>query len=308
MSLRETPNAGLNPSVAARTALAASEVEDECKHIENDASSGSSSADGDDSESSSDLDDRVAAFEARMAKEEEEEDGANFDDVVFDTDADALAKEHEELGLTGPAASRRRTWSLLRERWASEAEAKVLEVMERTIEEAAVGLQFDASGETTIAMGLVAWEGGRIFVGSDHHAKDVPALTRKNIRAVLCVHNTKLSQKRLDQYSGAGIAFCQVLMEDTFEEDLRTHLAPSFAFLEEWVPQTGVLVHCHVGQNRSAAVVVAFLMHKGLPLLDACRQVAQGRGIILASGSFPLQLLRLSTQEGATLVGNDASS
>ena len=49
-----------------------------------------------------------------------------------------------------------------------------------------------------------------------------------------------------------------------------------------------------VGANRSVAIVLLFLMHRGVDLMSACEYVASARGHILGSGSFPAQLVSIA--------------
>mmetsp|Transcript_94379 Transcript_94379/g.215943 ORF Transcript_94379/g.215943 Transcript_94379/m.215943 type:complete len:253 (+) Transcript_94379:103-861(+) len=244
------------------------------------------------SSDSSDGEDAVAAFEARMAAEGDQ----GEDDVLFSNDAvELLSSDCPSMDMDkGLAGTRKRTWDLLRTRWATDQEVLMLTEMEGIINTAAEAVELGKNKETTEAMGLVRWDAGRIFIGSDAHAKDVPQLVKSGVKAVLCVHDTKLSEKRLRLYSEANIQVMQVPMMDSLEEDLSKHLDTTNAFFEEWLGQGAVLVHCHIGQNRSAAVAIAYMMKRGIPLMDAVRMAAEGRGYVLASGAFPLQLIRVA--------------
>jgi predicted protein tyrosine phosphatase len=85
---------------------------------------------------------------------------------------------------------------------------------------------------------------------------------------------------------------------------LANHLNESCAFIEAQLDATApanksVLVHCHEGKNRSAALCVAYLMVKErMPLTKAVAHVWQQRPIILDNQSFVDQLVCLAEEEG----------
>merc|ERR1711904_190536 len=109
------------------------------------------------------------------------------------------------------------------------------------------------------------------------------------VGAVLCCHNLRTGTRRA-KYDARGIGFLQLRMEDTQREDLTKFLSESGDFLERYLSaDTGILVHCQVGANRSVAIVVAYLvLREGFKLIDAIETVARSRGHVLGSGSFQL--------------------
>jgi protein-tyrosine phosphatase len=99
--------------------------------------------------------------------------------------------------------------------------------------------------------------------------------------------------KLFGRYDAAGIAHCVLRMDDDPRCALGAFEEPALTFLEEHA-SSGVLVHCQVGANRSVAIVLLFLMHRGVDLMSACEYVASARGHILGSGSFPAQLVSIA--------------
>ena len=58
-------------------------------------------------------------------------------------------------------------------------------------------------------------------------------------------------------------------------------------------------MHCHEGKNRSAALVVAYLMvEERMSLYEAVEQVWSRRPIVLSNDSFVDQLIDLAEREG----------
>ena len=83
----------------------------------------------------------------------------------------------------------------------------------------------------------------------------------------------------------------------------RTDLEDACAFIKEQLaasaPNGCVLVHCHEGKNRSAALVVAYLMvEERMSLYEAVEQVWSRRPIVLSNDSFVDQLIDLAEREG----------
>ena len=85
---------------------------------------------------------------------------------------------------------------------------------------------------------------------------------------------------------------------------IANHEQAACAFIKEQLakaaPSKGsVLVHCHEGKNRSAALVVAYLMvEERMSLYEAVEQVWSRRPIVLSNDSFVDQLIDLAEREG----------
>lgn len=77
---------------------------------------------------------------------------------------------------------------------------------------------------------------------------------------------------------------------------IQAHLATFLEFLRS-VPDGPVLVHCVEGRNRSATLVIAWLVVEGrLPLTAAVRKVFERRPIVLTNRSFLEQLIVLAKE------------
>jgi len=81
---------------------------------------------------------------------------------------------------------------------------------------------------------------------------------------------------------------------------LGRHVAQCTAFLRAVKQRNGVaLVYCAMGVNRSAAIVLAYLMlEERMPLLDAARLLRRARGCMLSNAGFRRQLAGLAKREG----------
>uniref|UniRef100_A0A7S4VE01 protein-tyrosine-phosphatase n=1 Tax=Alexandrium monilatum TaxID=311494 RepID=A0A7S4VE01_9DINO len=96
---------------------------------------------------------------------------------------------------------------------------------------------------------------------------------------------------------------------DEPEYPMASHFPEAVAFLERCrVERRKVLVHCIMGVNRSAAVIVAFLCRGlGMSLGEAVALVSGHRGRVLSNGSFLDQLVDLYGQEEDSY-GSEAGS
>ena len=113
--------------------------------------------------------------------------------------------------------------------------------------------------------------GHTLYLGDRHHAKDLHTLRRLGIQHVLnCTPSREVG-------AGAGcpnyfnkehdFTYMRCAVFDTAAADLRPHFDACTNFIERAQFYSSILVHCHRGQSRSAAIVIAFLMRKqGLEL------------------------------------------
>eukprot|EP00927_Polykrikos_kofoidii_P005865 TRINITY_DN12344_c0_g3_i1.p1 TRINITY_DN12344_c0_g3~~TRINITY_DN12344_c0_g3_i1.p1 ORF type:complete len:1092 (+),score=215.04 TRINITY_DN12344_c0_g3_i1:174-3449(+) len=149
---------------------------------------------------------------------------------------------------------------------------------------------------------------GHLILGNAEFAKDLKRLQEIRVRYILnlCIASERDCVKPI-MYMRAGIRdICRVVLDDSVSANLVEKLPEALAKIDEWTEQAKrdssyILVHCHAGINRSAAVVVAWTMRKlasrqresrGMDLLEqAWRLVAEKRWPVLRNPSFRLQLV-----------------
>ncbi|OQS01151.1 hypothetical protein ACHHYP_01746 [Achlya hypogyna] len=134
---------------------------------------------------------------------------------------------------------------------------------------------------------------GRLFVGHADAARDPAALA---VTAMVALGTGNLSP--LEDVHCVDI----VDMEDAF---LLEHIEDCLAFLIARLDAgCNVLVHCAYGQSRSAAVVVAFLMHiEKLSFAESYARVQASRPCIYINAGF-LRQLEIFGAMGCTLQGD----
>ncbi|KAF9449282.1 hypothetical protein P691DRAFT_799489 [Macrolepiota fuliginosa MF-IS2] len=84
----------------------------------------------------------------------------------------------------------------------------------------------------------------------------------------------------------------QILIDDTEDADILSHLLPSIHFIQAELDKgRGVLVHCQAGVSRSATIVAAYLMHnKNLDPEGALELIRKARPYIDPNPNFLQQL------------------
>jgi drug/metabolite transporter (DMT)-like permease len=124
-----------------------------------------------------------------------------------------------------------------------------------------------------------AMGGGSVWLGSGTAAKSRHWFDARGITAVLNVSRDIPNYFERD----ARFEYHSLRCDDT-EGDAQamgSQLEPALATLERWVGDgRHVLVHCHAGRSRSATVVLAFMMQRGVPLEEAIERVSARRAIL----------------------------
>eukprot|EP00667_Euglena_gracilis_P018878 EG_transcript_20126 len=138
-----------------------------------------------------------------------------------------------------------------------------------------------------------------LYLGGQEEAEDLPALHALGISAILNCAAADPALARLQPAYPSEWEYRAIPAQDTeLYPLLAAHASEAFAFLDG-VQRAGrrALVHCVAGGNRSAALVVAYLVRRGTPLLAAAREVHARRPIILTNPGFRRQLVDFARQE-----------
>jgi hypothetical protein len=141
---------------------------------------------------------------------------------------------------------------------------------------------------------LLEGDGGEAF---ERHLQAHP------ISAVLVCLGGDAAKAAAREFDRRGLAYLGLDARD--EEGyplLATHLPSARAFLREQLARTAptgsVLVHCHEGKNRSAALCIAYLLvEERMRLEEAVEHVWRRRPIVLSNESFVQQLIELAARE-----------
>eukprot|EP00929_Paragymnodinium_shiwhaense_P122853 TRINITY_DN9605_c0_g2_i1.p1 TRINITY_DN9605_c0_g2~~TRINITY_DN9605_c0_g2_i1.p1 ORF type:complete len:1202 (+),score=251.55 TRINITY_DN9605_c0_g2_i1:125-3730(+) len=170
----------------------------------------------------------------------------------------------------------------------------------------------DAVAEVLDEVPWTHWKPGKqpakildwLYLGDLYEATDIDKLRRRGVDAVLNLVSwwelvAKLPEDmNLPHYfSEHSIDYNEVDSEDRLFYDMVESSWPEAEQVLKRCHAEGkhVLVNCHAGHNRSACIVVCWLVvHEGMSLCDAISLVLSRRGIILSNHGFRLQLVRLA--------------
>eukprot|EP00927_Polykrikos_kofoidii_P079061 TRINITY_DN75851_c0_g1_i1.p2 TRINITY_DN75851_c0_g1~~TRINITY_DN75851_c0_g1_i1.p2 ORF type:complete len:202 (+),score=27.57 TRINITY_DN75851_c0_g1_i1:178-783(+) len=130
-------------------------------------------------------------------------------------------------------------------------------------------------------------------------------LEQHPITAVLVCMGTDAAEIVSKEFNKLGLAYMG--LDGCVDEEgyplIETHLKTAVEFIREQLiasaPNGCVLIHCHEGKNRSAALCVGYLMKEyRMKVIEAVEHVWLRRPIVLTNQSFVDQLMDLAESEG----------
>jgi len=133
-----------------------------------------------------------------------------------------------------------------------------------------------------------------LYIGGISDANNEHQLKEKRITHILS----------LDSKSSANLENIEHFpMSDKGRTSLKEVLDKTWTFIEKGQKDGNtILIHCHLGQNRSAAVVIAFLMMKMMyknnpyTLFRAHKEVKTARPLVMVNREYAKQLLALEKE------------
>lgn len=129
-----------------------------------------------------------------------------------------------------------------------------------------------------------------LWIGNMWNSWDEDLLTREGITHVLSLTRSQSSSGKIERK--------QKVMNDQGRSDIKKVLDEVYEFMElGQKDNNNLLVHCTLGQNRSAVVVIAFLMKKYKIDLDrAHRNLKKVRPLVQVNVAYAKQLLDLERE------------
>ncbi|KAL1968818.1 hypothetical protein VTN77DRAFT_1179 [Rasamsonia byssochlamydoides] len=138
-------------------------------------------------------------------------------------------------------------------------------------------------------MALNRIPGEDIYIGGLFSLKNKAALSRANITHVVSVLRMRPEESLFESFRHLVIE-----VDDVEDENLLEHFATTNAFIQSALDAGGsVLVHCAMGKSRSAAVCIAYLLHrqpKALTPQTALDIIRKGRPMCEPNSGFMQQL------------------
>lgn len=120
-----------------------------------------------------------------------------------------------------------------------------------------------------------------IWIGNFHDARDLKALKENRIQSILCLDGC-LAETKADEL---GVKWVEVVQLIDGRGNRPEVFLRAVKLLQQMAKKhSPVLVHCHAGQSRSAAVVCKFLMKEGNGLAQAMKQITSKRKVAIQAG------------------------
>jgi hypothetical protein len=136
-----------------------------------------------------------------------------------------------------------------------------------------------------------------IYVGTGQHARNLPLLKELGIRAVLNCAPSVVKDPKV-KYSRDSIAYAELDCNDVKGFPILKYLPKASKFIRNNHNKgNNVLVHCMSGVNRSATLVVAYILTRDKPpFLKLVEDCLERRPSILSNVDFQLKLCHLAHQ------------
>ena len=116
--------------------------------------------------------------------------------------------------------------------------------------------------------------GGRLLLGAEQCAKDLPLLRREGV-----THIVNCAGLACANHHPAAFEYLKLNLQDTAREDISAAFYDALDFIDASLARGGsVFVHCQHGVSRSATIVIAYVMWRRRPFsyddaLDAVRAI-----------------------------------
>src|SRR5689334_7082690 len=120
-----------------------------------------------------------------------------------------------------------------------------------------------------------------IWIGNFHDARDLKGLEENGIQAILCLDGS-LAETKTEELGVKWIEVIQLIDGRGNRPEVFLRAVKTLQQMTKKHPP--VLVHCHAGQSRSAAVVCKFLMKEGNSLAEAMKQITSRRKVAIQAG------------------------
>ncbi|KAL6043223.1 Protein-tyrosine-phosphatase mkp1 [Balamuthia mandrillaris] len=98
--------------------------------------------------------------------------------------------------------------------------------------------------------------GSRLFLGAQEAATNVEGLAHHKVTHILNVATG------IENLFPQDFVYLSEPLYDDEQQQIERHFERCFAFIEQGISHSGVLVHCNAGVSRSASIVIAYLMNK----------------------------------------------
>lgn len=134
-----------------------------------------------------------------------------------------------------------------------------------------------------------------LYISDFASACNVPQLKEDGITHILC---TILS---VDEIFPDDFVYKNIHARDIEEQDLSQYFEECNQFIDDAIEGGGnVLIHCSYGVSRSATMVIAYLISKGIRYNKALQMVKDARPIAQPNKGFKKQLIVYDIEKNCT--------
>ena len=121
-----------------------------------------------------------------------------------------------------------------------------------------------------------------IWIGNFNDARDLKSLKENGIQSILCLDGCLVGTKA-EELGVKHVEVVQLIVGRGNRPEIFLRAVRTLRQLK--TKHSPVLVHCHAGQSRSAAVVCKFLMkEEGSGLAEAMKKITTKRKVAIQAG------------------------
>jgi protein-tyrosine phosphatase len=122
-----------------------------------------------------------------------------------------------------------------------------------------------------------------------YHAQNENLLNPLNITAIVNAAPSMAPNKFEDE---TNFTYLTVPIADSSETNIKAYFNLTNKFIDKYIKERGVLVHCAAGISRSATIIIAYVMYNlKMKSEDAFRFVNERHPIAYPNFGFCLQLI-----------------
>lgn len=126
-----------------------------------------------------------------------------------------------------------------------------------------------------------------LYLGDAQSSMDTNFINDKRIRYVVnCTRDLPVLP---------DMPYMRIPVDDVYSENISAYFGDAIDLIEKArKEEAAILIHCYAGISRSATIVIAYLVSKGINLEDALKYILRKRKKVCPNRGFFNQLVRYS--------------
>lgn len=127
-----------------------------------------------------------------------------------------------------------------------------------------------------------------LYISNMYYAQNLDLLSSLCISAIINIAPNLAENKFEKHYP---FVYLTIYEEDKSSTNLKQYFHMTNRFIDKYIKERGVLVHCYAGISRSSTIIIAYVMYKlNLSMQEAFNYVAERHPITEPNFSFMCQL------------------